>query len=188
MSGLDFCFADRFWPVHVVAVIECGKSFARAFDVEAFLPIVPSAKQMSFCRDEVDRVTEPPRNCGVENRHGYASPAILAADHAVNEQVLRLGEVNIADTIFVVMDATILLQNLNHHRRTQVCFRVSIMFGKAWIVSAVEMALGLDTYLFCPLVESPQTPMDVELLRAWQSFGAAKIHHGDVLPLQFVTQ
>lgn len=109
-TGRHFRIADRLWPFAIIIVIEIVHvSIRRAFDVESFAAAIPAAKKVRLGPDEFHGIAKPPTNRDVHHRHRRARAAVVAADHAVQEQVLGIGKVDVAYSSDVVMDAAVLL-------------------------------------------------------------------------------
>ena len=63
----------------------------------------------SIGRDQKHRVTEPTGDRRVEDRHRDAGAAVVAANHPVDKQVLRLGKIDFPNAIRIVINLEILL-------------------------------------------------------------------------------
>ena len=60
MPTAECQFADRFWPIAEVLVVETNKAAHGAFDVKPLAAgLFPPGEEMVLCADQFERIAEP---------------------------------------------------------------------------------------------------------------------------------
>ena len=178
---LDLGVRDLLGPLLVVLVrVAVGAAVAGGLDIEPLVSIVPADEDVASGQHHFERIAQTSPHGHIQGGHRGAGAAVGVVDHAVNQEILGVAKIDVADALHVIVDAAVLVEYLGQHLGTQPVFRMLVMICPLRIVGAVKMAFGLELHPRRPLVERGEALVDAEVLRARQTSGAKQVHLGDV--------
>ena len=133
--------------------------------------------------DQLERIPQSPPDGDIQHRHRRTRPA-GSFEQAVNEQVLRPGEVEAIgvilrwDLVRVITNAKVLLEGHGHHEHGELAPGVVVLLRI--LLETVAVPVRLVGHVRRPGVEFGEQGLAVDALGAGEALGADEVHRRDV--------